>query len=90
MSNEEQKKITMSLYRDVERQINSGAISISRGVEILNEASNLRIAQLEAEKAELIADKSELIMALILANEEIDDIDMHSKNFALIQKHAKK
>jgi hypothetical protein len=90
MSNEEQKKITMSLYRDVERQINSGAISISRGVEILNEASNLRIAQLEAEKAELIADKSELIMALILANEEIDDIDMHSNNFALILSHANK
>jgi hypothetical protein len=49
-----------------------------------------QLGELEAEKAELVADKSELIMALILANEEIDDIDMHSKNFALIQKHAKK
>jgi len=44
----------------------------------------------EVKIKELIAEKAELLMALILANEEIDDIDMHSKNFDLIQKHAKK
>jgi len=49
-----------------------------------------KIEQLEAEKAELVSEKAELLMALILANEKIDDIDMHSKNFDLIQKHAKK
>jgi hypothetical protein len=48
------------------------------------------IEQLEAEKAELVSEKAELFMALILANEKIDDIDMHSKNFDIIQKHAKK
>ena len=72
-----------------ERTIDQLSNEVKSKVEVIHQYLN-HIAQLEAEKAELIADKSELIMALILANEEIDDIDMHSKNFALIQKHAKK
>ena len=40
--------------------------------------------------SQLEADKAELLMALILTNDGVNDIDMHSKNFALIQKHAAK
>lgn len=65
-----------------ERTIDQLSNEVKSKVEVIHQYLK-HIEQLEAEKAELI-------MALILANEEIDDIDMHSKNFALIQKHAKK
>ncbi|MBU3681651.1 MAG: hypothetical protein FGM16_06905 [Flavobacterium sp.] len=72
-----------------ERTMDQLSNEVKSKVEVIHQYLK-HIEQLESEKAELVSDKAELIMALILANEKIDDIDMHSKNFDIIQKYAKK
>ena len=80
--------LTIIVYKN-ERTTDQLSNEVKSKVEVIHQYLK-HIEQLEAEKAELVSEKAELLMALILSNEEIDDIDMHSKNFDLIQKHAKK
>jgi hypothetical protein len=67
------------------------AVSRFKGSEVVVEPMRMAFADgYMAGLAQLEAEKAELLMALILTNDGVDDIDRHSKNFTLIQKHAKK